>query len=390
MPTHSRKPSGGGSQHHTARRNSHSQPSPPKHLRTQTAPEAPTLLRLPSTSSTVASASSRSRRATLTNPSTPTASSATSYFSPQSTSAGQDPQRRPPASHSGHGIDNSRGPPITLVTRGNSDIARRNTTNTTDFAYAQQRSLPSGLVSPGGLYQSSRREEEEESVTSSRAPQTAQQTTLPRPSRRNSTSASRPPARRMASSTDDSSDYSAGPRSRMEDYRAAHSGAPNTPGTDGEKEDLFMHIAADAAPKPRPLDTAARVDRLKVRPSHVCWRMHRTEAGPRGLAMRWHRQMKNSLLHSSAFSRLLGSYYVQSYAPACIWAETMPLCICDAELTMAVACCPSKQPAVASDTVPPLALASTTIELYYANEPNVRRRAQVQRPTAIIAPAHPV
>jgi hypothetical protein len=278
MPTHSRKSSGGGSQHHTARRNSHSQPSPPKHLRTQTAPEAPTLLRLPSTSSTIASASSRSRRATLTDPSTPTASPATSYFPPQSGAAGQDPQRRPPASRSGHGIDNSRGPPITLLTRGNSDIARRNTTNTTDFAYAQQRSLQSGLASPGGSYSSSRREAEEEPVTWTRAPQTAQQTNPPRPSRRNSTSTSRPQARRMASSTDDSSDYSAGPRSRMEDYRAAHSGAPNTPGTDGEKEDLFMNIAADAASKSRPLDTTARADRLKVRQFPSC-RIRRDRSG---------------------------------------------------------------------------------------------------------------
>jgi hypothetical protein len=247
MPTNS---SGGASQH-SARRNSHSQPSPPKHLRTHTAPEPPTLLRLPSTSSTTGSAASRSRRATLTSPSTPT--TATSYFPPQS--ATLDAQRRPPASRSGHGIDNSRGPPITLVTRGKPDIARRNTTNTADFAYAQQRSLHSGLISPGESYQ--------ESVTSSRAPQTAQQTNPnPRPpaSRRNSTSISRPTTRRMASS-DDSSDYSAGPRSRMEDYRAAHSGAPNTP--DVEKEDLFMNIAAD---------TATRVDRLKVRRFHASFR----------------------------------------------------------------------------------------------------------------------
>ncbi|CAN9272725.1 unnamed protein product [Alternaria alternata] len=74
----------------------------------------------------------------------------------------------------------------------------------------------------------------------------------------------------MASSTDESSEYDSGPRSRMEDYHAAHSGrgapAPATPGADGEKEDLFLNIAADSAPKPqRPAESAAaRVDRLKV------------------------------------------------------------------------------------------------------------------------------
>ncbi|KAI4651949.1 hypothetical protein J4E93_002145 [Alternaria ventricosa] len=77
----------------------------------------------------------------------------------------------------------------------------------------------------------------------------------------------------MASSTDESSEYDSGPRSRMEDYHAAHSGrgapAPATPGTDGEKEDLFLNIAADSAPKPpRPENPTAR-DRLKSRVARV-------------------------------------------------------------------------------------------------------------------------
>ncbi|KAL1797845.1 hypothetical protein ACET3X_004451 [Alternaria dauci] len=79
----------------------------------------------------------------------------------------------------------------------------------------------------------------------------------------------------MASSTDESSEYDSGPRSRMEDYHAAHSGrgapAPATPGADGEKEDLFLNIAADSAPKPqRPAESAtARIDRLKSRVARV-------------------------------------------------------------------------------------------------------------------------
>jgi hypothetical protein len=244
MPTHSRKSSGGASQHTTQRRNSTSQqtpPKPPKHLRNNTAPEPPTLLRLPSVSST--------------------------------TSA-----RRPPASHSGHGIDNSRGPPVTLVTRS------RSSQNPADFAYAQQQQfIHSGLVSPtSSHHSSSRRRGEDELGTSSEAPRPPPQQTSaadpgtgnlprPRPPRRASTSSSRPPPpRRMASSTDESSEYDSGPRSRMEDYHAAHSGrgapAPATPGADGDKEDLFLNIAADSAPKPqRPAESAAaRVDRLKV------------------------------------------------------------------------------------------------------------------------------
>ncbi|OAG23347.1 hypothetical protein CC77DRAFT_930625 [Alternaria alternata] len=249
MPTHSRKSSGGASQHTTQRRNSTSQqtpPKPPKHLRNNTAPEPPTLLRLPSVSST--------------------------------TSA-----RRPPASHSGHGIDNSRGPPVTLVTRS------RSSQNPADFAYAQQQQfIHSGLVSPtSSHHSSSRRRGEDELGTSSEAPRPPPQQTSaadpgtgnlprPRPPRRASTSSSRPPPpRRMASSTDESSEYDSGPRSRMEDYHAAHSGrgapAPATPGADGEKEDLFLNIAADSAPKPqRPAESAAaRVDRLKSRVARV-------------------------------------------------------------------------------------------------------------------------
>jgi hypothetical protein len=241
MPTHFRKSSGGASQHTTQRRNSTSQttppkpPNPPKHSRTHTAPEPPTLLRLPSASSTTA--------------------------------------RRPPASHSGHGIDNSRGPPVTLVTRS------RSSQNPADFAYAQQQFLHSSLVSPTSSHHSSRRRGDDEQGTSGpEAPRQAHQPpsavdpasrSRPLLPRRASTSSSRPPPRRMASSTDESSDYESGPRSRMEDYHAAHSGrpapAPATPGTDGEKEDLFLNIAADSAPKPpRPVESTARIDRLKV------------------------------------------------------------------------------------------------------------------------------
>jgi hypothetical protein len=188
--------------------------------------------------------------------------------------------RRPPASHSGHGIDNSRGPPVTLVTRS------RSSQNPADFAYAQQQLMHSGLVSPTSSHHStSRRRGDDELGTSSEAPrQPRQQTSAvdpgnlprPRPPRRASTSTSRPPPpRRMASSTDESSDYDSGPRSRMEDYHAAHSGrgapAPATPGTEGEKEDLFLNIAADSAPKPqRPAESStARVDRLKSRVARV-------------------------------------------------------------------------------------------------------------------------
>ncbi|EMD90499.1 hypothetical protein COCHEDRAFT_1107104 [Bipolaris maydis C5] len=277
MPTHSRKSSGGAlQQQHQQQQNQHPppprqpQPQPPQHdpsrrntltahtspapkptrQRTNTNPEPPTLLRLPSTTSTSSAAA-----------------------------------RRPPASHSAHGIDNSRGPPVTLVTRS------RSSQNPADLTYAHQQFSPTALASHTGPTPLSKRRGEEETANWNGPPQkqlhhipqqtgtTASPSLLRPPApRRNSTASSRPPPRRMASSTE-SSEYGSGPRSRMEDYHAAHSGrgapAPVTPGTDGEKEDLFLNIAADSAPKQqqqqqqRPAETTARIDRLKSRVARI-------------------------------------------------------------------------------------------------------------------------
>ncbi|KAL6709254.1 hypothetical protein ACN47E_001661 [Coniothyrium glycines] len=82
----------------------------------------------------------------------------------------------------------------------------------------------------------------------------------------------------MPSSVDESSDNESGPRSRFEDFRAAHivsrnasrDASRNASGTEGDQsEDLFLNIAADSAPKPRPADTAGRIDRLKSRVARV-------------------------------------------------------------------------------------------------------------------------
>ncbi|KAJ4362071.1 hypothetical protein N0V83_011013 [Neocucurbitaria cava] len=295
MRRHSRKSSGGdaaGQQQHRSSRPSSSsqQPDPPKHQRTKTAPERPALLRLFSSSSTTASAPARSRRASH-NPSTPTAptaaSSATSpsYFSPQSaatstagTGAGQDPRspatRRPPASHSGHGIDNSRGPPVTLVTRGNSDIARRSSQQSpADFASAQQQFQQSGLAPSGGSQRSqsqSQSRPQREAVNASDTPQ-PQQTNTRAPSQRNSTTSSRP-LRHMASSIDESSESDSGPPSPPKHRPAAQSqqdAEESSDSDDEQKEDLFLNIAADSAPRQRPVDSASRIDRLKSRIARV-------------------------------------------------------------------------------------------------------------------------
>ncbi|KAF2875511.1 hypothetical protein BDV95DRAFT_602932 [Massariosphaeria phaeospora] len=281
MPAaHSRRPS--GQQHHAAQQNSSSVPQPqhpqrPQHQRTKTAPEPPALLRLPSTTSSAGASVSRSRR--TTNPSTPTltpgqvsTSSVTSpsYFSPQPAASGPESRspaiRRPPASFSGHGIDNSRGPPITLITRGNSDFARRPSQKPADFAFAQQQLLHSGLVSPvaaSHISGGSRRRNDDADDTDD-VGQATPQTQTPTLSRQNSITTSRR-QRPMASSVTGSSEYNSGPRSQFGDAHAAHS-AYDTSGTDEEQgEDLFLNIAEDSDLRERVMETNLRSDRLRSR-----------------------------------------------------------------------------------------------------------------------------
>ncbi|KAF2001722.1 hypothetical protein P154DRAFT_521479 [Amniculicola lignicola CBS 123094] len=254
------------------------------HQRTKTAP-TPTL---------VLDAADAPRRRRLTGPSTPTltpslstpsqvsSSSATSpsYFSPQTATSGKDARspatpRRPPASFSGLGIDNSRGPPIALLTRGTIDLAAHRSQSSqkkpADFAFAQQQLLTSGLVSPGTAPPSTRsasRQKERKADKEAEEPP-------PRTSTRNrsresaSRSSRRPPP--MASSIDDSSEYDSGLRSHSEDARAPRNGyGPGSNSTDGEPtEDLFLNIAEDTAPRESAGDAASRADRLRSRIARV-------------------------------------------------------------------------------------------------------------------------
>jgi hypothetical protein len=250
----------------------------PKHQRTKTAPDTPTLLRLPSTSSTV-SASQRSRRAT--NPSTPTTATpystspaaSASYFAPQAAASGAEQPRspatrRPPASFSA-GHDTSRGPPVTLITRGNSDYARRTSQKPSDYAYAQQQLQQLGLVSPVDSQSSSRHD-------AAPQPPQQQQTNAQPPHRSHALSAH--PPQQMASSIDESSsssesDSDSGPPSPRGARPAAQSGhgaTADTSGTDEEQsEDLFLHIAADSAPKQQRHVDSARHEKLRSRIARV-------------------------------------------------------------------------------------------------------------------------
>ncbi|KAF2194962.1 hypothetical protein K469DRAFT_615165 [Zopfia rhizophila CBS 207.26] len=274
MGTHNRKPSSSGHHHQNASQTA----SPSKHQRNHTAPATPTLLRIPSSSSAGNSTSPRSRRAT--NPSTPTltpsvtavsTSSATSpsYFSPQPAASGKEARspatRRPPASFSGHGIDNSRGPPIALITRGTGDIARRSQ-KTNDFAFAQQQLLQLGLVSPGGTSHNSAGHRGRKDASGDSAESTLQ-TQTPNLSRQNSTRTQRR-EQHMASSVTDSSEYDSGIRSQPGDTLPGHNhhGTTISSGTDGEPgEDLFLNIAQDSPPKESVAGGMTGIDRRRSR-----------------------------------------------------------------------------------------------------------------------------
>ncbi|KAF3038375.1 hypothetical protein E8E12_008833 [Didymella heteroderae] len=277
------------------------------------------LLRLPSSSSrkdkdkeTPPASSPRSRRAT-TNPTTPTApaqnapSASASYFSPQPGASGSGTDlrspgsKRPPASFSGHGkhlphsrrlaaqqplspsapqpfryqsegIDNSRGPPVALITRGNSDYARKKVpaaTATATQPQPQSQRQHSGLPTPiAGLQRMSPHDDnddDEDSDTSSASEATASIPAASKPMlSRQSTVTSVRSSLHMAKSRerDETSD--------LDDTRSAYL-ARNAKRTVSktESEDLFLNIAEDNAPKRRAVDAAARQDRLRSRIARV-------------------------------------------------------------------------------------------------------------------------
>jgi hypothetical protein len=258
----------------------------PKHHRTKTAPDTPTLLRLPSTASSTVSASQRSRR--NTNPSTPTTATpystspaaSASYFAPQAAASAEQPRspatRRPPASFSA-GHDTSRGPPVTLITRGNSDYARRTAQKPADYAYAQQQFQQLGLASPVESHSSStRRRDDAENIHDAPQPP-PQQTNTARP-QRTATASARPAQKpQMASSIDESSsesDSDSSPPSnrgaRPAPAQSKNAATVSTSDTDEEhSEDLFLHIAADSAPKPPRHQDSARHEKLRSRIARV-------------------------------------------------------------------------------------------------------------------------
>ncbi|KAK7181239.1 hypothetical protein DPSP01_003328 [Paraphaeosphaeria sporulosa] len=192
------------------------QTTTPKHSQPQSPPDRPSLLRLPSSASSVAT-SIRSRRVsnpaaarTPTTSATATPATTPSYFSPQQASAGKEVRSpgtgRPPASFSSFGKaygDTSRGPPISA-----SGTWPKQHTPTRSFSVS---------------------------------------------------------ADRMAGPSDASSSFDSAARPRMQTRRTGESryGDNDTSGAE-DGEDLFLNIAEDSAKDPT-TNAISRSDRVRSR-----------------------------------------------------------------------------------------------------------------------------
>ncbi|KAF2275533.1 uncharacterized protein EI97DRAFT_443370 [Westerdykella ornata] len=264
LPSHSRRPSATHQPRPSHHQDALPSPSPsslPKPSSRSAAP--PSLLRLPSTGSHAAPTPSPPvRRAT--NPTTPTvtpgqastASSAasSSYFSPSQSSAqpARSPgSRKPPAFFSGHGIDASRGPPNSLITRGNVDIARRSQGPIDSSIPSPQSSRPAAVAPSVSASSRARRGSESSNITAIARPD------IPLTSQREP---------QEETPMEGISSYSSGLRSQSEEPHAKYSanGSIYTSGTEGEQnEDLF--IAAANSGGPDRADAPSRADRLRSR-----------------------------------------------------------------------------------------------------------------------------
>lgn len=195
------------------------------------------------------------------------------YFSLPPTSSGTDARssaafRRPPASHSSHGLETSRGPPIALISRGSysADIARHiegKSQTRADFGLAQQQLVALGLISPGGTPK-----RKDNSRTNSRTNSRSSSTT--RDKRHQSTD--RQESKRGMES-DDPIGSSFDELSETEPARGAGHNRRKTeinPGHEPDRtsltEDLFLKIAEDSPPPAEEEKIARRKVSTSCRP----------------------------------------------------------------------------------------------------------------------------
>jgi hypothetical protein len=200
------------------------------------------------------------------------------YFSPQPSASGPEAKspatRKPPASHSSNGIETSQGPPVALITRGaySAELARRaQLQRTSDFAFAQQQLLHSGLVSPG------RGRTETGSATPRGQPDPAGDRRVPFPEKALPVSneaivsdvkmESDEPL--PSSGMEDSSDNDMQPRHRNRFSAPVTGRRQGDSGTEEElsgqgSEDLFLYMAQDAS-QHRGGEGGSLVDRRRVR-----------------------------------------------------------------------------------------------------------------------------
>ncbi|KAH7047561.1 hypothetical protein B0J12DRAFT_575813 [Macrophomina phaseolina] len=260
---------------HCDRHLQHQQHTPP-------AQRAPSTDSSPLVSGTPSSARARrlSSSSTATRPTPTSISSSGSYFgphAPSSADARSPASRKPPASHSSHGIETSYGPPIALITRrrsNTSDLARRSQ-SPADAALLQPQFSPFSSTGPAPTVAShhtrttsdntvkahpkdGRRSARTRSLPSSRATSPNPQT----PARR-SFSSSRGSAMANNSFSDSQSDY---------DFAYSHRSRPDDRSGDyvrdtkgSSSEDLFLNIAQDSPRNQDGDDDTVKIERRRSR-----------------------------------------------------------------------------------------------------------------------------
>ncbi|KAF4534528.1 hypothetical protein BFW01_g7864 [Lasiodiplodia theobromae] len=260
---------------HRDRHLQHQQHTPP-------AQRAPSTDSSPLASGTPSSARARrsSTSSTATRPTPSSVSSSGSYFgphAPSSADARSPASRKPPASHSSHGIETSYGPPIALITRRRSttsDVARRSR-SPADVALLQPQSAPFSTTEPApAASHHHTRTSSDSTVTTPVHRRRASVRIRSLPSSRASSPDPQTPARRSSSTSrrsamannsfsDGQSDY---------DFAYSHRSRPDDRSGDyvrdtkgSSSEDLFLNIAQDSPRNQDGDDDTVRLERRRSR-----------------------------------------------------------------------------------------------------------------------------
>ncbi|KAF4307928.1 lpxtg-motif cell wall anchor domain [Botryosphaeria dothidea] len=261
---------------HRDRHLQHQQHTPP-------AQRAPSTDSSPLVSGTPSSVRARrlSSSSSATRPTPSSVSSSGSYFgphAPSSADARSPASRKPPASHSSHGIETSYGPPIALITRrrsNTSDVARRSQ-SPADAALIQPQFSPFSSTGPAPAAASHRHTRTTSDTTVKAHGEDGRRSSRSRslPSSRATSPNPPPPARRSFSTSPGSAMANNSFSDSQSDYDFAYSHRSRPDDRSGDyardakassSEDLFLNIAQDSPRNQDGDDDTVKIERRRSR-----------------------------------------------------------------------------------------------------------------------------